>query len=483
LKKLDWFIIKSYIVPFIITFFISEMILILQFIYVYLDDIVGKGVGPSVYFELIFYAFLEAIPMALPLAILLSSIMAMGNLGERNELTAMKSAGISLVRVMRPLLFLMILIGSISFYFSNYVWGEAHLKKRILMTDLTNKKLSLFLKEGVFYNEIENYSIRANHVDKESNMLGDVLIFKHNPTFKYRQIIRAERGEMKKTDGDFLILTLYNGEINEVINPHENSLEKESVLPYQKISFSKTVQKIDISSLQLTRTSEEDYAELPRLLPLGKLAHVIDSLNIIIDTINRTKLYYYTNSYSILKIGNLQQIDSVKPSVLHFDSLFPQEKKAVLESAKNRVQNSIDYLKARKQDFKNRDKHKSKVTSEWHRKFTLSLACIILFFVGAPLGAIVKKGGIGIPIAVSIGLFVIYYLISTVGERLGTNLVLPPYIGMWLSSIILLPLGILLTYQAVTESKIFDFESYGIFFKKIGEFIKTKGLRIKTKNS
>ena len=250
LKKLDWFIIKSYIVPFVVTFFIAEFVLILQFIFIYLDDFVGKGVGVNVYSELIFYAFLEVVPMALPLAILLSSIMAMGNLGEKNELTAMKAAGVSLLRVMRPLFFIMILLAGVSFYFSNYVWGKAYLKKKILISDMTNKKLSLVLKEGVFFDEIDDYSIRANTVDKETNMLGDVLIFQHNPTFKFRKVIRAERGEMKKSDeGDFLVLTLYNGEINEVMNPGANPMEDKSKLPYQRIVFEQTTQNIDISSL------------------------------------------------------------------------------------------------------------------------------------------------------------------------------------------------------------------------------------------
>ena len=469
LKKLDWFIIKSYIVPFIITFFIAEFVLIIQFVFVYLDDLVGKGVGLGVYSELIFYSFLDAVPMAMPLAILLSSIMAMGNMGEKNELTAMKAAGVSLLRVMRPLLFIMVLLAGISFYFSNYVWGKAYLKKKILLTDMTNKKLSLVLKEGVFFNEIENYSIRANDVNKETNVLGDVLIFQHNPTFKYRKIIRAEKGRMSKSDdGAFLVLTLYNGEINEVMNPINNSMEKKSKLPHQQIKFSETTQKVDISSLNLNRTSEEDYASQPNLLPVEKLTKVVDSLQNSYDTIKRTLLSYYNNTSLVHRESNLYDLDTLKPNYFVLDSLLPQERKLILKNAHNRLENSINYLDNRSSDFINRAKHKAKAETEWHRKFTLSLACILLFLVGAPLGAIVKKGGLGIPIAVAIALFIIYYIISITGQRLGTSLILPPYIGMWLSSIVLLPFGAILTYQAVTESKVLDFELYGKFFKKIG---------------
>ena len=481
LKKLDWFIIKSYIVPFVITFFIAEFVLILQFIFIYLDDFVGKGVGVSVYSELIFYAFLEVVPMALPLAVLLSSIMAMGNMGEKNELTALKAAGISLLRVMRPLFFIMIIFAGISFYFSNYVWGKAYLKKKILITDMTNKKLSLVLKEGVFFNEIDDNSIRANRVDKETNELGDVLIFQHNPTFKYRKVIRAERGEMNKSDnGDYLILTLYNGEINEVMNPNANPMEDKSKLPNQRIEFQQTTQKIDISSLSLSRTSEEDYASQPSLLPVIELTKVVDSLQGSYDTIKRTLLKYYNNSSTVSREISKFDIDTISTAHFYIDSLIPQERKSILENAKVRVENSINYLDNRSSDFVNRAKYKAKVETEWHRKFTLSLACIILFFVGAPLGAIVKKGGLGIPIAIAIALFIIYYIISITGQRLGTGLVLPPYIGMWLSSIVLLPLGAILTYQAVTESKILDFELYGEFFKSI--FRKIGGLFVKRKN-
>ncbi|MEN8929116.1 MAG: LptF/LptG family permease [Flavobacteriales bacterium] len=468
LKKLDWFIIKSYIVPFIITFFIAEFVLILQFMYVYLDDLVGKGVGVSVFTELMFYIFLEVVPIALPLAILLSSIMTMGNLAEKNELTAMKAAGVSLLRVMRPLLFVMIVFAGISFYFSNYVWGKAYLSKKILITDMTNKKLSLVLKEGIFFNEIDNYSIRANRVDKETNELGDVLIFQHHPTFKYRKVIRAERGEMRKSDdGENLVLTLYNGEITEVINPNDNPMEKETILPHQQISFQETTQKINISSLSLSRTAEEDYQDQPTLLPVFQLTKIVDSLQGSYDTIKRSLLGYYNNSFTVLRASSSYNLDTLNANTFHFDSLLPQEQKVVLKNARNRVENSINYLENRSSDFQNRAKYKAKVEKEWHKKFTLSLSCIILFFVGAPLGAIVKKGGVGIPIAVAIALFIVYYIISITGEKLSKNLVLPTYIGMWLSSMVLIPLGALLTYQAVTESKILDFEQWGNFFKKI----------------
>lgn len=473
-KKLDWFIIKSYLIPFIITFFIAEFVLVIQFLFVYLDDLVGKGVGFDVILELLFYAFAEVVPMALPLAVLLSSIMAMGNLGEKSELTAMKAAGVSLLRIMRPLIVVMIFIGGISFYFSNYIWGEAYLKKRILITDVTNKKLSLILKEGVFFSEIDNYSIRANHIDKETNDLGDVLIFEHSPTFKYRKIIRAEKGKMNKSnDGNSLILTLFNGEITEVINPASNSYEEKSVLPSQQISFEETTQKIDISSLGLNRTSEEDYQNQPQTLPLSKLSYVIDSLALDNDTAKRTLLSYYKNSHLASRIEGKYNIDTINQVVFNIDSLTLQEQKSVVANASNKVKNAISYLETREDEFKQKEKYLSKIEIEWHRKLTLSLACLILFFIGAPMGAIVKKGGFGVPIAIAIGMFLFYYIISITGERLASSLVLPPYIGMWLGSIVLFPLGVLLTYQAVTESKVLDFEAWGNFFRKIFKLVKS----------
>jgi lipopolysaccharide export system permease protein len=203
------------------------------------------------------------------------------------------------------------------------------------------------------------------------------------------------------------------------------------------------------------------------LLPVFELTKVVDSLQGSYDTIKRSLLSYYNNSITALRERNNYELDTVLTNVFELNSLLPQERKVVLANARNRLENSINYLDNRSSDFMNRAKYKAKVEKEWHKKFTLSLSCIILFFVGAPLGAIVKKGGIGIPIAVAIALFIVYYIISITGEKLATNLVLPTYIGMWLSSMVLIPFGALLTYQAVTESKILDFEQWGNFFRNI----------------
>lgn len=468
MKKLDWFIVKSYIVPFIITFFIAEFVLVVQFLFVYLDDLVGKGVGMDVVMELLLLAFAEVVPMALPLAILLSSIMAMGNLGERSELTAMKSAGVSIFRIMRPLIILMVFIAGISFLFSNYVWGKAYIKKRILVTDVQNKKLSLVLKDGVFFNEIDNFSIRAGQVDKLTNELNDVIIFEHSPTFRYRKVVRSETGKMGKSDdGNFILLTLYNGQITEVINPSDNPYEEKSIIPDQQIDFEETTLKIDISSLGLNRTSEEDYAAQPHLLPMEKLESVIDSLREGYDTIRRSVSNYYKSSHLVTRVENKFLIDTIKEHEFNFHLLPLSEQKIIVGNAKNRISNGINYLDSREDDIRNKGKYISTVEVEWHRKLTLSLACIILFFIGAPLGAIVKKGGFGIPIAIAIVMFLIYYIISITGQRLATSLVMPPYVGMWLSSIVLFPLGVILTYQAVTESKVLDFDAWGNWIKRL----------------
>lgn len=479
MKKLDWFIIKSYIVPFIITFFIAEFVLVMQVLFVYLDDLVGKGLGAGVFLEFMFLVFIRVVPMALPLAVLLSSIMAMGNFGERSELTAMKAAGVSIFRVMRPLIVVMVFIAGVSFVFSNYMWGKAFIQERILMTDIQNTKLSLVLKEGVFFNEIDNFSIRANKVDKETNQLYDVLIFEHTPTFRYRKIVRAEEGKMGKSDdGNDILLTLYNGQITEVINPTANPYEEKSIIPEQQIDFEETTLKIDISSLGLNRTKEEDYAAQPQLLPMEKLSGVIDSLKQDYDTIKKTLVNYYDNSHLVTRVEQKYSMDTIKVVDFDFKSLSLQDQKNIVRNAQNKISNSISYLESREDDFRNKGKYLSNVTVEWHRKLTLSLACIILFFIGAPLGAIVKKGGFGIPIAIAIVMFLIYYIISITGERLAASLVIPSYIGMWLSSIVLFPLGVILTYQAVTESKVLDFEAWGNgikrFFKPISKLFRRK---------
>lgn len=475
MKKIDWFIIKSYVVPFIITFFIAEFVLVSQFVFVYLDDLVGKGVGVAVILELLFLVAAHLIPMALPLAILLSSIMAMGNIGERSELTAMKSMGLSIYRIMRPLLVLMIFISIGSFFFSNYVWGKVHLRQRILIGDIQNTKLALVLKDNVFFTEIDNFSIRASKINKETNELTDVLIYEYNPTYNFRKVVRSENGIMSKSDdGDFILVTLYNGQITEVINPGANPFEDKSVLPHQQTSFKETTFKIDVSSMGLVRSDEEDYQQMFQFQTLNTLGKAIDSLELRYDTIRQTVAHYYENSHLVSRVKESYAMDTIQEVNFKFDQLNVYEQKSALNNAKNRLKNSLSYIQNREEEFKNKRKYLSGLEVEWHRKLTLSLACIVLFFIGAPLGAIVKKGGFGIPIAIAIVMFIIYYIISIVGERLAESLVIPPYIGMWLSSIVLLPLGALLTYQVVSENKIFRFAELGSWLKGIFSFKKKK---------
>ncbi|MEN8787366.1 MAG: LptF/LptG family permease, partial [Flavobacteriales bacterium] len=210
----------------------------------------------------------------------------------------------------------------------------------------------------------------------------------------------------------------------------------------------------------------------PSLLPVLELTKVVDSMQADYDTVMRTLLPYYENTYSINQEVKAVTMDTILSAYFHLDSLLPQERKVVLQNAANRLENSVNYLDNRSIDIVNRAKAKAKVETEWHRKFTLSFACIVLFLVGAPLGAIVKKGGLGIPIAIAIVLFIVYYIISITGQRLGRGLALPPYIGMWLSSIVLLPFGLVLTYQAATESKIMDFEVIGNKLRPMISWIK-----------
>ncbi len=473
MKKIDWFIIKSYVIPFIITFFIAEFVLVSQFVFVYLDDLVGKGVGVDVILELLFLVAAQLVPMALPLAILLSSIMAMGNIGERSELTAMKSVGLSIFRIMRPLLVLMVFISVGSFFFSNYIWGKVNLRQRILIGDIQNTKLSLVLKDNVFFNEIENFSIRAGKVNKETNELSDVLIYEYNPTYNFRKIVRSENGLMGKSDdGRFILITLYNGQITEVINPGANPFEEKSVLPHQQITFDETTFKIDVSSLGLVRSDEKDYKEMFQFQTLNTLGKAIDSLDSRFDTIRKSVRHYYENSHLVSRVKNSYSMDTIKFNEYSFEDLNLLEQRTAITNAKNRLKNSLSYMESREKEFESRKRYLSGLKVEWHRKLTLSLACIILFFIGAPLGAIVKKGGFGIPIAIAIVMFLIYYIISITGERLAESLILPPIIGMWLSSIVLFPLGALLTYQVVSEKQIFNFKGLANWFKRRFSFLK-----------
>lgn len=466
IKKLDKLIIKSFLGPFLATFFIALFILLMQTVWKYIDDLVGKGLDFWTIGKFVWYMSATLLTLAMPIAILLSSIMTFGNLGESFELVAIKSSGISLLRFMRPLLFIAIILCGVTFVFANYLIPVAYLKSTALYNDIVYKKPALDLKEGVFYTHIPNYAIKVGRKDADGKNIYNVLIYDQTNSLQDNSIV-AESGTMQiSPDKRFMEFNLRNG-----FRYQERGNTGDTATEYVRLGF-KTFKKLfDLSSLQKSNTDEEQYKNNFKMKSIRLLNHSLDSLGKLRDSLSK-RLTADLNSY--IHYGNLndsfwKKAGTVKVSGDSLNRLIPdsarwQVYEGALTSAnylRTSLQNNSADLLNKKSDIKF---HKL----EWHRKFSLSLACLVLFFIGAPLGSIIRKGGLGMPLVVAIVFFLIFHLLNMFGEKFVKEEITTPFAGMWLAIFVLIPVGIFLTYKAMHDSQLFNKEFYGRFFKKLG---------------
>jgi len=451
------------------TFFISLFVLLMQFLWKYIDDLAGKGLEWSVIFKLMVYVAVTLVPLALPLAMLLASIMTFGNLAEHYELVACKSAGMSVQRIMRPLLFLTIGICIAAFYFSDNVLPAANLRMSALLYDVRNQKPALYIKEGVFYNGIEGFVIKVGKKDKDNQTIHNVMIYDHTENRGNTKMILADKGTMMMSDDDrYLILTLFNGKSYEERRKPKGPDTK----PLMRTEFQKEIIRFDLSAFKLTRTNEKLFKDNYQMLNLSQLTASSDSIE---KKITESELFYQ-------KVNRKYYEAQTPPSekILNFTNEnfimnFPAEKQAaILSGALSSARTSQNIAGDTANDISSRQKSLYKHRIEWNRKFTLSFAIFILFLIGAPLGSIIRKGGLGMPLVISVVFFLIYHIISITGEKMAREGVLEVYKGMWLSSVLLLPLGIFLMYKATTDSALFDKDAYTRFFNK---FIPKKLIR------
>jgi len=472
MKKLDWFVLKSYLGPLIMTFFISLFILLMQFVWKYIDDLVGKGLGWFIIAKLMFLASSTFVPLALPLAILLSSLMMFGNLGEHYELVAMKSAGISLNRIMRSLIIISILISGLAFYFANVVLPVANLKFLSLLYDVRAKKLSFNIKEGVFYNGIEGYVIRVAKKDIDGRTIRDVMVYDHSKHRGNTSVTLAEWGRMELTpDNRFLIFRLYNGinyeervDIRNAANTH----------PFQRTKFKEEFQSFDLSAFQLTRTDEKLFKSNYEMLNINQLRHNIDSIKLSIRDDNQSHRKAFVHNYFYYSLTDTlktlrKQKDSVKQKInpVILANFRPEQRKVITETAKNAAIFVKESIKSNKENNYNRSKLLHKHEIVYHKKFTFSIACFLLFFIGAPLGAIIRKGGLGLPAVISTVFFILFWILSFTGEKYTVEGVLPAYQGMWIAPFVLMPIGIFLTYKATVDASLLDIDVWIRFFNKV----------------
>jgi lipopolysaccharide export system permease protein len=496
-KKLHLLVIKSFIGPFILTFFFVIFILLMQFLWKYIDDLIGKGLDFDVISEFLLYTSASLVPMAMPLAVLLASLMTFGNLAENLELLAFKSSGISLVRIMAPVMIISAVISIGAFLFANYVMPVTNLKMRSLLYDIQQQRPELTIKPGVFDNTLEGYSIRIGSRDGKTNLLKDILIFDHTLKQGNIKVTTADSGYMKMSaDEKHLLLTLYNGRTWEEMQKEKKENKNVKSYPLQRHHFEEQEMIIEMIGFGLNRTDENLFRNAYSMLNIGQLKHFEDSLIGDLDTMlinfNTTleKTLVEKPKKLLIKRNRILP-DSVLASMpredlvilkLNVDTLYAQlnnlEKRRAVTQAINyaRSNKSITTSNAGSGDWKLSKLRRYQI--EIQRKYTLSLLCIIFFFIGAPLGAIIRKGGLGMPVIVSVLLFLIYYVISMIGEKFVRESILPPFAGMWISTFLTVPISVLLTYKAANDSVIMNVETYFLwareFWQNTQKFFKRK---------
>ena len=481
--------LQTFLPLFIMTFGICLFIVLMQFLWRYIDDMVGKSLGLTVIGAMFFSADFSPPPLAFPLALLLASLMTFGNLGERLELLAMKSAGVSLIHIMRPLIITIGIISIGAFFFQNNAMPVVQVKLYSLLYSMRQKSPELDIPEGVFYGEITGYNVYVKEKNNQTGLLKDVMIYDYSKGFNNARVILADSGRLKTSaDKLFLVLSLFNGESFENLSEGQTgSNNRKTAVPYRRETFSTKDILIDFDA-NFTRTDESFMQNQYMGKQLKDLQTSIDSMTVRLDSIkaiNSKNVYDMSykktfskpkrelsqqaemgtgNTATVNDTDSLTKISNEPVKIINFDSLYkaeaPSGQAALLVRAKSNIESvkADYYFKAATlgdEAYKVR-RH----LTEWHKKFTLSFACMVFFFIGAPLGAIIRKGGLGMPVVISVILFIFYYIIDNIGFKMARDGIWEAREGMWLSSAILAPLGIFLNYKAVNDSVILNADTY-----------------------
>ncbi len=470
IKKLDKFILKSFLLLFCATFFICLFIFMMQFLWKYVDELVGKGLTFDLLAQFFYYSALTLVPSSMPLAILLASLMTFGNFGERFELIAMKAAGISLTRIMAPLIVFSVILCGVSFYFQNVVAPYASVKLWTLIVSMREKSPELDIPEGVFYDQIDKYNLYVNKKDRETGMLYGVKIYDFTNGFENAHIIVSDSGKLEMTaDKKFLKLTLYSGEQFENLQ-NQTSLSRN--VPYRRESFAMKESLIGFDS-SFSMVDGGFMANQSMSKNMAQLSNDIDSMVVRSDSIGRS---YYNEGRDKLQLYTLQKSDSAKIAqyavkYVNIDSIYNNaslsDKQKYLSSARQNITSTYNDWRFRTYTIDDCDKQLRRHKTEWWRKLTFSIACVIFFFIGSPLGAIIRKGGLGMPVVVSVLLFIFYYIIDNTGYKMARDGNWNIVFGMLLSSVVLASLGIFLTYKANKDSTVLSADMYKSLYRKI----------------
>lgn len=472
IKKLDIFIAKQFGLLFMGTFFICQFVLMMQFLWRYIDELIGKGLTMDVMAQFFWYMGLMLVPQALPLAILLSSLMTFGNLGESSELTAIKAAGISLMQAFRSLIVITVIIMFGSFYFQNNVGPKSNMKLAQLLISMKQKSPELEIPEGIFYDGIPNCNLYVQKKDLKTGKLYGIMIYRMTDSYEDAAIILADSGMLQSTaEKKHLVLSLYSGEWFE--NMQSSALANTAAVPYRRETFVSKKIILDFDG-DFSMTDAASLSGNAKGKSLEKINHDIDSLNQLYDSIGRI----YLNEANVRFYGGVQRInkkDSLKEikkgEKLIFDTLYnklPQDKKLMaVNQAQSTVQQELSDL-----DFKSMSTSDADYMIRQHKieainKFTLALSCLIFFFIGAPLGAIIRKGGLGFPVVISVLVFIVFFILDNTGYRMSRSGMWAIWFGKGLAPAVLTPLAIFVTYKATNDSSVFNMDVYKEFFMKL----------------
>jgi lipopolysaccharide export system permease protein len=432
------------------------------FVFTYIDEIAGKGIETWTLTQLFLYTFLMFIPTSMPLAVLLSSIMTFGNLGENYELAAMKSSGLSLLRIMRPMLVFIFFLSAFCFSFSNYTLPYIHLKQASMLYDVRGAKPTLNIKESVFYNGIEGYSIRVGKKETDGQTIRNILIYDHSEKRGNLVQMYADSGRLQTSGNkNAMIMTLFNGNrYQQVLNDNSDVQRR----PMISASYEKQVVFFDLSAFQMKRTDEELFRNNAEMMNVSQLNNYIDTIQKEQHELSDNITENFTKFFNARAVKASRQTDSLNRNMQsihdYLRSLDPVAKDQVIENALNQARSSSAFLDGKVHDAETNVLDKAKFEVNWHKKFTLSFACIVLFFVGAPLGAIVRKGGLGMPVVISVILFIIYHVISFSCEKMALEGKMSPVVAMWIGPLLFLPFGMWLSYKAARDSALFEVKSY-----------------------
>ncbi len=484
IKRLYRYILTTFLPLFLMTFAICLFLVLMQFLWKYVEDMVGKGLGLEVLGEMFFYAALNLIPMALPLAILLASLMVFGNLGENLELLSIKSAGIPLLKTMKPLIILIAFISVGAFFFQNNALPRIQTKFYSLLISIRQASPELDVPEGVFYKEIDGYNLYVGKKNRETGMLYDVMIYEVASGFNNMAVIVCDSARMSMTEDKTMILfTMYSGQQFQNFTEGSSSAYRGDFVPYARenfdtktmmISYDANFNRMGEDVIEGSSTSNYVSKNLTELgLSIDSMTVILDSVNVVDRKLMKSYSHLsFRNSYpaqqkdSLILAGHNAEVEVPRPDTLLL-SMELNKQSTILQNAFQKAENNSNEFLFRSLNKTTTRKTINRHWVEWHRKFTIPFTCLLFFFIGAPLGSIVRKGGLGTPIVISVILFIIYYIVDNVGYKMTRDGVWVHWFGMWFSALILLPIGVFLTYKAMNDSVIMNADTYIQFLRRL----------------